>query len=249
MRKLVIPFICLVICVIAKPTIAKNVELTIEETVALKEAYKTYEKGNIDKALQIITKLNKPNSLEVAVLQGLIFLHQYKFEDALKVSNTMKSVVGEDTSKYFYKENDKVMYGFIPFDYISGIANFKVGNYRESLKDLLEYKKLGPEKVDGDIIYIIAVCYLKVGDNSSALQYLILAADQHEEGDTKDEIIYNIAALYALKNNVSESIKWLKIPLVHNKKLWSYQVCNDKDFDPIREDKAFVQFMSTYLNP
>ncbi|MCX7794425.1 MAG: hypothetical protein N2257_08520 [Thermodesulfovibrionales bacterium] len=67
-----------------------------------------------------------------------------------------------------------------------------------------------------------------------------------ENTKIKEAASYNIAALNAILGNEDEAIKWLRYPLMQDKRLWLEKIQNDRDFDAIRKRDKFSIFLNEY---
>ena len=74
-----------------------------------------------------------------------------------------------------------------------------------------------------------------------------------KKGDKKykfrQALAYSIGSVNAVKGNVDDSIKWLRIPLVDDPQGLLSDIKNDADFEPIRKNKKFNEFLDKYRKP
>ncbi len=218
-------------------------------------AWTYYSDGDTEKALDIIKKYCKPDCRYEgwAILLGAIYYsRQDRYQDALETINRVRPEVEKKydwvTKEKGYMVDDPLReekIQLIKFNYykmlvISGLSNYELKNWTVALKDLLAFSK---EHQETFIYDYTGMCYYETNQYLEAIAYFKRAYQLHEDGELKDTAAYNIGAMNALLGNVEEAICWLRIPLEHNRKLWLGKIETDKDFDTIRDDKKFEDFL------
>lgn len=133
---------------------------------------------------------------------------------------------------------------FIVFNYekiliVSSTANFKLQNWMEALNDYLE----GTKEFNDKDYYLKAVCFYQIKSYPEALINFQYAYKRDQSKELKDEVAYNIACLYSILDDVEQSISWLKIPLNNDINRWFSKIADEKDFDNIRNDPKFIEFL------
>lgn len=240
--------LCVVIVVLAilAPGVLRAEKSEISEYL---DAWVYHNRGETKQALRAIKKFNPPNSEYEgwAILLGAIYTEGDRYQEALdsikkvrpKVEQLYQAIekkqitVAEDT-------RELVRFNYHKMLITSGLANFKLENWSEALNDLLAYSK---EHHETYIYEYIGVCFYKMDQHSNAIAFLKRSFQLHEEGELKDTAAFNVGALNALLGNVDEAISWLKIPLEHNRKLWLEKIQTDKDFDSVRKNEKFKEFL------
>ena len=91
---------------------------------------------------------------------------------------------------------------------------------------------------------MIAICYYTAKNYTEALKYFMRAYDLLENDKIKNVVAYNIGNLYALQGDMDNAIKWLIIPLDQDRKLFLEKIRSDKDFDSIRGNQKFKEFLA-----
>lgn len=239
--KLFILLTMLTIALISKTAPCNDSSLDSRERAELYKAYELYERGEIDKSLEVVVNFKNKNSGALTLL-GLIYQKQKKFKEALDVTREVKH------------EQDFLFKGKSPQDlsdeyylllYIGGISQFNLGNCRAAIPDLSRYSE---KYNDEDIFLMTAICQYKIQEFSASIENFKKSFYILKDSPIKDEVAYNIGAISAILLDESSTIKWLKIPLGHDKKYWLEKVQNDKDFDKIRYNKHFMEFINSEVN-
>lgn len=243
------------------------VQLQTKEDIAYDKAWEYYRDGKYKQAHELIEKWNQNDSeygYNWNILLGLVYLAEGNEEKALSVikNNGLERTIKElyensknDKEKLWSseeKEAIKTCYKSILF--IAGVANYNLKNYKTALEYLLKYRLLTSENVmdqrhlqeDSDFCCRIAISYYFQGDYGKSLEYFKIAYRQLNEGDKKDIVAYNIAAVYAKQGNIEKSIEWLEKIIKKNPEHLKNEIAGDNDFDQVRESEQFKKFIKKY---
>ena len=210
-----------------------------------------YKNGKFDNASQIAHKYyNKKDSHKGmwAIFIGDIYLKNGQYNKALDIIDPIKLEITsayKNKKQYFFEGSTEANRNLLSFLYrkligISSVSNFKKENWERAIIDYKELESEFGESKKG----LLGICYYKLGKYSEALDCFEADFKAAIDSDRQSAAAYNVAALYSLLNDVENSIQWLKIPLEINKKRWLDKVKKDKDFDNIRSNNKFKEFIN-----
>ena len=218
---------------------------------AYKEAWNYVEDENIEKARELVKKYYKTEKGEYKVfwliIESTTYLIEKDYEKSLNIIEPFRSILKE--RYYFLKKNPEaestVAKELVNWNYqklltVSSTANFKLGNWVAALTDMIEESSNGFEN---DNYYLKAVCFYHTKNYPEALINFQYAYKSSESEELRDEAAYNIACIYSLMNDVNQVITWLKIPLKRDRKSWFPKIYKDKDFNKIKDDQMFYEFL------
>jgi len=223
-----------------------------------KKAWSYYDNNETEKALEIVSKWNKPESAyreNWAVLLGLIYVRLERYKEALNAINDIRPrlengyLIDKYLSQSIVTEEESATIKFLYYKmlFVSSVANYRLNNCVQAIKDSIAYIEKYPNFL---MFNIIGVCYYKSKNYSKAIEYFKqsykLLEHDIENSKVKEAVSYNIGALNAILGNVSEAIEWLRFPLERDKDLWLEKIKKDKDFDLIRENITFKNFLMSY---
>ena len=242
-------YVYLILIAILKVGVVFSEENVVREYL---KAWDYIEEGNSEEALSLVKKYHMKNGQyrgSWVVLLSVIQLKDNQYEKALY---NIKIIRTKLTEKYYrVKESDTLLTDdevkMTNFFYetllkTSSLANFKLKNWTDALSDYLELSK----EFKLSKYSTIAICYYNINQYSESLKYFKIAYKLEKKNECKDELAYNIGALYAILGDVEASISWLKNPLDHNK-LWVKDIKEDKDFNKIRNNIKFKDFMENRM--
>ena len=217
------------------------------------DAWAHYYQGKSNEALKLIDKYLKMDTHDShykdrwCVMLSAIYFDQARYQEVLNITSKVRSriekayyEVAKDNKSISEGEKQDIVFIYYKMIGTNGSANYHLGNWAPALKDLLVYVKENPSATFYDII---AVCYYRCKEYIESLEYFKRSFNLHEDDEFKDYAAYNIGALNAILGNVEQAIFWLTIPISHDKELWIKKIKADKDFDPIRNDKRFKEFL------
>jgi tetratricopeptide (TPR) repeat protein len=220
-----------------------------KENEAFREAWIHYYKKELEKALDLIERYDRPDSVCKdwwSILRGAIYSQQGRYREALESINRVRPCIekayetlGDKHMALTSEERQDVQFIYARMIGSSALASYHLGKWEDALRDLLIYIK---DYQSADLYDIIAICYYRTREYTKSLAYFKLSFQMHENGEPKDYAAYNIGAVNAILGNVEEAIAWWKIPLEHDRKKWLEMINSDKDFDTIRKDKRFIDF-------
>jgi tetratricopeptide (TPR) repeat protein len=87
------------------------------------------------------------------------------------------------------------------------------------------------------------IAYYKLKNYDIAIDLLKKAYKIVENSPYKEDISYDIAAVYAVKNDIKNVKVWLKMPLMENSTYYKSEIEKEKDFDILRHDSEFIEFL------
>jgi len=230
-----------------------------QEIVDYKKAWKFIESGDIEKARDLVKKnydedVADSNAFNLfwLVPQSVIYLDKKNYEKALYSINKARPKI----ERLYYalktdlreqveidpppeKGREYIVFNYKKILLVSSTANFKLQNWMEALNDYLEQTKEFNDKN----YYLKAVCFYQIKNYPEALINFQYAYKFKQSEELKDEIAYNIACLYSILDDVDQSISWLKIPLNHNINKWFPKIAEEKNFDNIRNNPKFKNFL------
>lgn len=225
------------------------------DKIEFKKAWTFYLKHEISNALEILKKIDKPDDERTILLHSLIYLEQDKPQEALNAISNIRdkiekaySLIADESAKTNLSEEDvqdiKDNYHYML--YASGSAYYKLNNCNNAIKDL-EMFTIKYENVTASDT--LGICYALEKEYAMSIKYFkqgfnILEKQEKRNSGAYNAEAYNIASVYALMHNVEESIHWAKIPLEHDRKLWLEKIQTDSDFEHIRNNRKFKDFIS-----
>ena len=228
------------------------------------KAWEYYNQDKMEKAFKIVNKFNKPDSQlrdGWVVLLGSIYLKQNRYRDAL---NEISKVRIRLERAYAIIENpagqtkeaielansikEQTIFLYYRMLVVTALANFRLDNCREATHDFevmyaMGEKGISTERKNVIFDYFLAICYYKLKDYAKATNYFTSFYETRTDSEERDSTAFNVGALNALQGKYEEAIRWLIIPLEHDRKLWLDRMKADKDFDGIRGDKKFKDFL------
>ncbi|MBS1776890.1 MAG: tetratricopeptide repeat protein [Bacteroidetes bacterium] len=141
-------------------------------------------------------------------------------------------------------------------EYLLGETYNQVGVYDESIKTLLNLKKLYDDnphlKGQGNVLNGLGNTYLLIGDYPKSLQYMRLAVGYYEkENDVlnKQKALYNLGHVYFVKGDLDSSLFWYNAAIAHNQALqdktqlpFLYELRANIFRDKNQHDSAFAYY-------
>lgn len=228
------------------------------------KAWEYYNQDKTEKAFEIVSKFNKPDSQlrdGWVVLLGSIYLTQKRYEDALNeigkvrirlerayaiIENPAGQTKGTIEVANSIKEQTIFLYYRMLI--VTALANFRLDNCKDATHDFevmyaMEKKGISIERKNDSFDYFLAICFYKLKEYAKATNYFASFYETRTDNKERDSAAYNVGALNALQGKSEEAIRWLIIPLEHDRRTWLEKIKNDKDFDGIRGDKKFKVFL------
>jgi len=194
----------------------QDYSLSVSEKNDYKQAWILLERGEKDKAYEVVNKYSesKAHRKGWSIVLSAIYYGQGKYGDALLALQDIRielekayRLLGTRDVQLTKAEQDSLQYHYYKMLLISGSSNFKLEKWTMALHDLLEYTKYNNDDIFVDDY--IALAYHKNKDYDNALLYFKRSYNGYQDGDLKDTAAYNIGAIYALLANVTEAINWL----------------------------------------
>ncbi len=226
-----------------------------QEKINYARAWAFYNGGEINKALDTLKHINKPDDERTILLTSLIYLKQEKPEDALNLINKVRNKIekayaridgqGPDDQTLTQEEKKDIRDYYHYMLFVSGSANYQLDDCKRAIEDL-EIFVLNCENVMASDI--LGVCHAILKEYEKAIKYFTQGFNILEKQPTRNIAAYNIeayniASANALNRNVEQAILWAKIPLDYDRKMWLEKIRSDKDFDRIRNEKKFKMFI------
>ncbi len=180
------------------------------------------------------------------MLLGFIYYRQHQYQDAVRIFGRIRPKL--DEHYYLMPGKDREIFEslYYPVLLINGIAHYYLENWADAIRDLEVYTEKYPSPTFCDVI---AICCYRTRQYSKSLKYFKHAYQLHGNvGLRKDTSAYNAGVLNAVLGNTEKTIYWLKIPLGHDRKLWLEKIKNNEDFDAVRNDKKFAEFLKQQEN-
>lgn len=229
------------------------------QDVALTKSLLLYKKGEFDKALTIVKEFEyAPHAY---VIRGMIYFRKDKYENAVREIGIVKDWLNDVYRKLKNRKEKTGEEEVLKFIYFRGHlalgkAHFSLKNYEPaaiSLAIFAEHHQPVDPNESARLYGYAGYAYYRVKDYDESIKNMKLSfklVSDINKGDKeyefRQEIAYNIAALFAIKRNVDNSIKWLRIPLVDDPQRLLSDIKNDEDFEPIRKNKKFNEFLDKY---
>lgn len=181
---------------------------------------------------------------------GLLY-HDRKYIEAIQVVEPSR----ERIIKYYNLRDTKVRENHgkqeiseLYFFLIGTLGNayYKSGDYKSALRYYHQYIN-DTEKPNYEILGYTGLAYNKIGMYTQALKYLKEAYPIATVPYVKNNIAYNIAAIYAKVGDTDQSMEWLKAPLLFASKQYIEYLQTDKDFKHMKDSAKFNTFLNSYL--
>jgi tetratricopeptide (TPR) repeat protein len=209
-----------------------------------------YKNGKFEDAFKIAHRYYKKQYSHKgmwAVFISDIYLKNGQYDKALDIIDPIKIEISsayKNKRQYFFEGSAEANRSLLCFLYrkliaISSVSNFKTKNWKRAIIDYKELESEFGESNKG----LMGICFYKLGNYSEAIDCFKADFEAAVDSDRQSVAAYNVAALYSLLNDVGNSIQWLKIPFGENKHRWLAKVKKDKDFDQIRSNKRFKEFI------
>jgi tetratricopeptide (TPR) repeat protein len=222
-----------------------------KEDDALWQAWMHYHNDQLENALDLVERYDRPDSVCKdwwSILRGALYSQQGRYQEALESINRVRARVEKAYEALSDKhialtseEREVVQYIYAQMIGSSALASYHLKKWDDALRDFLIYIKYVQ---NADLYDAIAICYYRTRQYTKSLAYFTTSFQMHENGESKDYAAYNVGAVNAILGNVEETIPWWKIPLEHDRKKWLEMINSDKDFDAIRKDKRFIDFLN-----
>lgn len=179
------------------------------------------------------------------------YLLQERYEEALNTVNMARPrlekyyplIIKSKETILTLDEIENIKFTYYKMFFIRGVANFELENWSNALNDFLIYEK---EHKEDHIYEYIAISSYRLRRYQESLTYYKKLYKMKENDDIKYPLAFNIGAINVMLGNVEAAIFWLKIPLGHDKKQWLAEINTDKDFDTIRNNRKFIEFLKQY---
>lgn len=251
-------------CLISILAIAKEDRLTLREYDLLVESVELYRTNRYDKSVAKAGEIGNPHYKNV--LYGRILLSRGKHGPALK--EVLKSDKYFESKYHRNKQrlrlagkeyNVENMTGreflvdlyFHLASFVKAHVYFRKEMWGEALPNLVVLTMEKPRYIH---LFMLGVCYYKVKDMDNALARFLAAYDRiaieeesiDDPGDLRQMTAYNISVVFAVKLESDNAIRWLKVPLGYDSKKWLKEVESNKDFDKIRNERKFKQFLDEF---
>ncbi len=217
------------------------------------DAWLKYNSGQIDQAKKIIDQYyaEGTNYEGWPVLRAAILASkEKKYADALDCLREVRDTIRQKYQESLLHDNGVpederkvVEFNYEKMLITSGLASFKLGKWQDALKDLLAYARDNP---DPSVYEAIGISYYERQNKMAALDYFNKAYGVFQEKDCKITVAYNIAAVNASMGNLQNAVRWLKLPLKNDPSSYLEEIANDRDFDPVRHNEVFVDFLKQY---
>jgi tetratricopeptide (TPR) repeat protein len=217
---------------------------------AFYDAWSYYSRGETEKAFEIAKRFYKPEmdySLSWPILMGLIYFKQGKYQEVIDTFGKIRPRIDEhfellSSNQCIVTDDERDAFTGLYFKMLaaSGPAHYILGNWNAALKDLLVFTRKYPTAVYYDLI---AISYYRTQQYSESLEYFRRSYDLHDPGEWKIEAAYNVAVTSAILGNVEETVLCLRIPLENDRKRWLSEIEKNDDFDAIRNDGRFKEFL------
>lgn len=205
--------------------------------------------GRTEEALLAAEKLYKPNGDNpslLTILLSQISFEKQDFEKTLKYIEEARPKLTPEARKAKPDADEAVEKSlYSNLLQLAITANEELGRCdaarvnAEELAVALEEKN---SKAFGSSI--MGYCQLKLELYADAAKNFKAAYDGFSPGKRKDEAAYGAAATHAKSKNLGAAIKWLKIPLTSNKRLWMEYISKDEAFEEILKTEAFEKLLA-----
>ena len=181
----------------------------------------------------------------VNLLKARIYFGKGDNQQVIKYLNkSRKQIIEAYQNKDIYlrenesKNNIRTLYlNMLAF---SGYANFNMGNNNKAINDFLLYLE---EHKNAEILSHCGIAYYKLKDYNMAINLLKEAYKLVKTSPFKENISYDIAAIYAVKNDIKNVKIWLMKPLKKNFTYYKYEIEKEDDFNQIRHKSEFIDYL------
>ena len=178
-------------------------------------------KDELDKTMAI-----NPNNTLGRFRFGVVDSYRGRYEEALAAFKS----VPRDTSPALIDRN------------VADVL-FRLGRTEESAAIVEDYSKKYPTDEGGNVTSVKAMLLAQAGKQSEAEEAIERAIEIGRGFGHFHHTAYNIASTYALLNKPDEAVKWLTVAADDGFPCYPY-FDNDRTLDNIRQDPAFVAFMT-----
>ena len=178
-------------------------------------------KDELDKTMAI-----NPNNTLGRFRFGVVDSYRGRYEEALAAFKT----VPRDASPSLVDRN------------VADVL-FRLGRTEESAAVVEDYFKKYPTDEGGNVTSVKAMLLAQAGKESEAEETIRRAIEIGQGFGHFHHTAYNIASAYALLNKPNEAVKWLTVAADDGFPCYPYFE-NDRTLDNIRQDPAFVAFMT-----
>jgi len=213
------------------------------------KAWGLHALGRTEEALKTVEALYKADGKNpplLTVLLSQIFLDEGKFENALKYADEARPVLKAQTEDKAIGDKSNAESLYANMLQIAVSANQELGRCDAASAEARELALLLNEEKDLKAMgfSVMGYCQFKQEEFAKASKSFEAAFEAFNTDKRKDEAAYSAAATHAKLNDVETAIKWLRIPLKGNKKLWLEYLSKDKAFEDVREHQAFKAFLN-----
>lgn len=221
----------------------------LDENDFIMKAWGLHALGRTEEALKTVEALYKAegkNPPLLTVLLSQIFIDEGEFEKALKYADEARPVLKAQTDDKAIGDKSNAESLYANMLQIAVSANQELGRCDAASAEAKELAFLLNEEKDSKamVFSVMGYCQFKQEEFSKASESFEAAFEAFNTDERKDEAAYSAAATHARLHDVETAIKWLRIPLKGNKKLWLEHLSRDKAFEDVREHQAFKAFLN-----
>jgi tetratricopeptide (TPR) repeat protein len=216
-----------------------------------KKAWIYFYQNKNEKAYQIVYEYKSLDRSKYknwwSILTAAIYIERDQYQEVLDIIKKVRPEIEKEymellSNSSIFDDDKKQDVEFIYYKMLgtNGSANYYLKNWEHAIKDLLIYT----QKHKSAIFYdILAISYYRIKNYQESLHYYKLSYKLHEDNEMKVTAAYNLGVLSAILGDVQQTIYWLKIPLNHNKNYWLDEIKNNEDFDTIKDNIDFKNFL------
>jgi tetratricopeptide (TPR) repeat protein len=215
--------------------------------------YKNNEIVKSRKILEYLKMSGKHLDDSIRILDGLIYLREENYLEAKATVEPIRSRIEKAFKKVqenpdTFGDHDREIMEFFydNMNIVLGVSNFFLNNFVEAKYYFENYKDI---KNDQTVYAMKGVSEYKTGNLENAIE---IYKDLYLKGENithKQEAAYNIACIYAEKSDCNNAIFWLeKVFDLGNEDYWLNYLKSDEDFDGLRKNNGFLNYLKTQEN-
>ena len=156
----------------------------------------------------------------------------------LNIGNSYYRIADFDKAIKEYEEGLKLVKDDYRFYLNLGLALYKLGNFKESIEYFQYLYKKQPDSAK--VKYLMAISQLQLEFYDEAL---IIFRDLVKNNPNDYKSMYNIACIYFLKNDISNSLAWLEKSLDIDKEFITSTARKDPQLFNFRKNEEFIKLI------